>query len=150
MYSEYSKSIFAPMCHAFKMRLKLHNSADQGISHLLLRLVVCFYPQLPVWPWSWGHTYRHLARVECYCFFKNNFEVGSDASVSIVVDPSIKALKNIIIRWCTIYLDVRSWSSYLAWSPKIIGRIVRSLLDNSLVARHWKRSFVSLLIIIIN
>ena len=39
MYPENAKSMFAPMCHAFKMQPKLHimqpklhNSADQGIS----------------------------------------------------------------------------------------------------------------------
>ena len=43
MYPENSKSIFAPMCHAFQLQPKLHNSADQGIIkfvYLCLCLVV--------------------------------------------------------------------------------------------------------------
>ena len=42
-------AMFAPMCHAFKMQPKLHNSVGQGISkcvYLCLHPVVCFYP----WP----------------------------------------------------------------------------------------------------
>ena len=56
-------AICAPMCQAFKMQPKLHNSADRGISKfvsLRLRLVVCFYPRPPAWPWSWGYTYLYL------------------------------------------------------------------------------------------
>ena len=87
-------AIFAPMCRAFKMHPKLHNSADYGILkffYLCLRLVDCFYPRPSAWPWLWGHMYRHLACLECYYFFNGNFEVSSGPSSSIVADPSIKA-----------------------------------------------------------
>ena len=94
------QSMFAPKCHnctmcsAFKMQPELHNSADRGIFkfvylRLCLRLVVCFYPRPPAWPWSWGYTYRHLTCVECYCFFNGNFEFSSDHSNSILADPIV-------------------------------------------------------------
>ena len=164
MYLKNAKSMFAPkchictVCHAFKMQPELHkmqpkqhNSADWGISkfsYLCLRLVVCFYPRPPTWHWSWGHMYRHLACVEWYFFFNNNFEFSSDHSNSILADPSIKVLR-ISFDWgCTIYLEVGNWSSRLARATKIVEIIVQSLLEDPLIARHWKRSFVSLLIII--
>ena len=91
-------AIFAPMCQAFKMQPQLCNSADRSISNFvylgLHLVVVCFYPRPSAWPWPWrGHTYCQLVCVECYCFFKGNFEVSSDLSNSIVADLSIKALR---------------------------------------------------------
>ena len=138
-------AIFALMYHAFKRQPMLHNSADHDISkfvYLRLHLVVCFYP--PTWPWSWGHTYRHLTCVKCYCFFNSNFEFSTYPSNSIVADPSIKALRTSFIQGCTIYLEVRSWSSGLARATKIVEIIVQSLLEDPLIGRYWKRSFVSL------
>ena len=126
-YPENAKSMFTPMCQAFKMQPKLHNSVDWGISkfvYLCLHLVVCFYPGPPAWPWLWGHTYRHLVCVKWYCFFNGHFEICSDPSNSIVADPSIKALKTSFNPGCTIYLQVRSWSSSLAQATKIVGIIV--------------------------
>ena len=71
--------MFAPICHAFKIQLKLHNSADHGISKFLyLRfcLVVCFYPQPPTWPWLWGRAYLYLpvCSMLSHCFLSCHFE----------------------------------------------------------------------------
>ena len=148
----WSCAIFAPMWYAFKMQPELHNSADHGISKFVyLRhcLVVCFYPRPSAWPWSWDHMYRHLACVECYCFLNGNFEVSSHPSKSIVAD---------LIRGCTVYLEVRSWSNrsfqisccrsdlrvhHLSRGQELIEQalknveiIGRSLLEDPLVARH--------------
>ena len=75
-------AIFALMCQAFKMQLRLHNSVDQGFSkfvYLRLCLVVCFYPWPPSWPWSWGYTYLYLpvCLMLSLCFFSGHFENSS-------------------------------------------------------------------------
>ena len=107
IYPENAKSIFAPMCRTFKMQPELHNmqrytrwaqasySANWGIPkffYLRLRLVVCFYPRPPAWPWSWGCTYCQLACMEwVMLLLQRHFEVSPDTSISNVADSGIRA-----------------------------------------------------------
>ena len=145
-------AIFAPMWHAFKIQPKLHNSADHGIAkffYLCLRLVVYFYSWPPIWPWTWGHTYHHLECVECYCFFNGNFKVSSDPFISIAAAPRIKTSRASSFEGAPFIS--RSGVDHPVWlvqAIQIFEIIVWILLEHLLVAIHWKRSFVSLLIII--
>ena len=168
MYPKNAISMFSPKCHNCTMcqcfqntaratqyaalhntQPKVHNSADRGNSkfvYLRLRLVVCFCPRLLAWPWSWGHTYRQIASIGV-C------GVGVVASLSTFrgqlqhfhidcCETKYQGLENIIIRGCIIF-----WSQGLI----IPFGTSRSLFKVSWSWRtllHWKRSFVSRLIII--
>ena len=87
--------------------------------------------------------------MECYYFINGNFEFSSDSSNSIVVDLSIKTLRTASLEGVPYIL--RSGGDdpvYHEQAMKIVETIVRSLLENPLIARHWKRTFVLLNIII--
>ena len=78
-----------------------------------------------------------------------HFEVSSDTSILIVADPSIKASRTSSFEGAPFIS--RSGVDDMVWHKqaiKIVEIIVRSLLEDLLVARYWKRTFASLLIII--
>ena len=107
-YTRCSASQDEPDLH--NMQLKLHNSADRGISkfsYLHLRLVACFYPQSPTWPWLWGHTYRQIACVEWY----------SSLTVILSLDQIIQ------IQFLQIWVW-RPWENHLIEGAPFISRSV--------------------------
>ena len=81
---------------------------------------------------------------ECYCFFNGISNLAQIFPIQLLQIWVSRAWKYHFFRGCTIYLEVRSWSSGLAWASNTdcwdhCSKLVAKLL----VARHWKRSFVS-------
>ena len=122
-------AIIAPMCHAFKMQPELHNSAYHSISkfvYLCLRLVVvCIYPQPPIWPWLWGYTYLYLPYpcVQCFWILNGCYEVSSYRPIHA---PFFVLLFNLN---CSQFNKLKPWVHHLlrvwhlSWGPELIIRL---------------------------
>ena len=126
------------------MQLKLHNSADYGISkifYLRLHLVVGFYPRPPVWPWSWGHTNLYLPYpcVQCFWIINGCSEISSYRPIHAPFFVLLFSFNYSQFNKLEPWVHHLSKVCHLSWGPELIIRFsTRDKDRGQFLKRPWE------------
>ena len=131
MYPKNAKSMFAPMCHAFKIQPRLHNSVDQGISKIVYLPLLSFQRELSLFTTFSAKLVWRVGHVTSTIVF-----LSTPIIITLWTLRQRNAPQTAVCR--EIEIDTKTAPKFPNFLPSVVHVIVISHIEVRLVGFCWR------------